>query len=762
MKRSKRWFNKRMNISDNKGSAIVMVLVIIAFVSILASIMCYRAILNYQMKVVDYNSKDNFYSAEGALDEIRTGLQTIASEAVGESYIEVMQTYHNYSNEERAKQFTYLYMEKLKAKLKDGTDESHYKLSVLESYLTNPVVPGSSVGAKVEAAVANGNKMVPYTQGLVLENVKVTYTDAQDYISIIETDIQFFLPKIDFNEAFRLPDILQYCMIANKGVDVTASNSKIEGSVYAGENGIVVKDSARLEFINSELVVTDGSLEVANGSAMKITGDAWANNIVVNSHSDISLNGNIYVGDDTTVGGNECKVTYKGSYYGFGQDQSGVGGTSGGSVGSSAILVNGPDTTLDFSGLTSFTLAGNAYINIYDKGDIPIQIDGSTPEVNIPTTSDVDNVLMGESVAVKSDQLAYLVPPECIGYKGDECIIGTNPVSRERLEAFNIQKANAASDEERALFKEVKLDKISSLGKSLNDYHASVKKLYHRLPGEATSQLVYYYMEFEKQADANAFFRDYYSAHKDKVDTYVSHYIREINLGNFGSMNVNLAGNMLYKDSNGVYQLESDNLNENLADEEYINSLTYYKNTYTALCTKLVKDKTDITLEEETKKLGGGLYTNIIDEKVYTDSSYSLAYPSDCYTGGNRIQFGDSTDYYGLFVNVPSYTINVSPSDKLRVVVATGDVIVQSDFTGIIIAKGNIILQNNVQLKSDPAGVSAALQKNCTVHSNSSHYCVNLFLEGHALAVSSTEGSGGSGETVEIEDLIGYRNWSKQ
>ena len=56
-----RQFHRR---TDNKGSAMVVVIIAMAFIGILASVLMYMSLLNYQMKVNNLKAKDNFYSAE--------------------------------------------------------------------------------------------------------------------------------------------------------------------------------------------------------------------------------------------------------------------------------------------------------------------------------------------------------------------------------------------------------------------------------------------------------------------------------------------------------------------------------------------------------------------------------------------------------------------------------------------------------------------------------------------------------------------------
>ncbi len=68
---------KRIN---NKGAAMVSVLIATVFIAVLATTLLYMAYLNYLTKAVRNASNDNFYTCEYALDDLATSLQQIAAE----------------------------------------------------------------------------------------------------------------------------------------------------------------------------------------------------------------------------------------------------------------------------------------------------------------------------------------------------------------------------------------------------------------------------------------------------------------------------------------------------------------------------------------------------------------------------------------------------------------------------------------------------------------------------------------------------------
>ena len=58
----------------NKGSTLVTVVVVVAFMSILATIILYLAGENYKTKAIDQKTKDSFYDAEVVVEQIKTQL----------------------------------------------------------------------------------------------------------------------------------------------------------------------------------------------------------------------------------------------------------------------------------------------------------------------------------------------------------------------------------------------------------------------------------------------------------------------------------------------------------------------------------------------------------------------------------------------------------------------------------------------------------------------------------------------------------------
>lgn len=87
--------NRKIN---NSGSTLVLVIVVIAFVSILTTTLLYLANMNYQMKSTDYKTRVSFYGSEIPMEEIRMQLTKDASHAAKLAYNDVLVNYGNYTS----------------------------------------------------------------------------------------------------------------------------------------------------------------------------------------------------------------------------------------------------------------------------------------------------------------------------------------------------------------------------------------------------------------------------------------------------------------------------------------------------------------------------------------------------------------------------------------------------------------------------------------------------------------------------------------
>ena len=464
----------RRNTRDDRGSAIVIVMIAMAMIGILATTILWASYLNYRIKINDLKVKNSFYSAETIVEQIQAGVKKNVSEAINEAYQEVVSNWDALGTDaNRESYFLTVYIKAVEERFITPTCPSgRYDKNILKKFIDavwwdtdNPnghIVEDTWNNAIPTFKAANS------TNGygsMVLQNICVEFYDSEGYLSIINTDIAIDVPKLHFTQAGTIDRLYPYVLIGGEGIETAANTTvKVSGNIYGGvdenkEGGIQIARDSHVTIADASYVISGGEIVVGsdpifasmvNQNAELIIRNViqdskgfrtniYADGLVLNgSHLDVS--GRMYIANDLVLSGKGSKVSLAGQYYGYGDtnqptnqalmpkmDEHGTivkdehGNTEmelqkvNPASTSSAIIINGKDSTVDLTELTALQLAGRAYVSLSDDGE---QKDNGMP-----------HVLMGESISVKSNQIAYLVPAECVGTLNGESVIGQNPVS---------------------------------------------------------------------------------------------------------------------------------------------------------------------------------------------------------------------------------------------------------------------------------------------------------------------------------------------
>lgn len=791
-----RQMNKKRN---NKGSSVVLVIVAIAFVSMLASMSAFMSYYNWMAKYNDRESKVNFYSAEEAMAEINAGLQNVVGNAMSVAYYYALQNNTGASMSERKLSFEIMYEKQLIEQLK-GVNDTHYDVDILKSYLKKTAYnPATVTGATILTSDTE-NIIFKKNGGIVLQNIKLMYTDSKGYVTYITTDIDLQLPDITLVATVGVPELENCSIIANNSLDVTNNNNiQISGSVYGGKEGMVSSGDTSLSFTKRasdsastmyHLVANSITVENSNaGSYMNVSEnyDVWTEGILVQS-GNLTLAGSSFVRDDLTIEGRNSRVTLAGSYFGYGDELYK-------SQNSSSILVNGGNTTLDFSRLNNLMLAGHAYIGArhYDPNltlaeDYIGDPDNKTDEENAATPDTLTynqnkkDLMMGESVGVKSNQLIYMVPTECMGYYAgtSEQYLAKNPISyseyltltttyQYELNPDGTVKKDAdnnpvfkldSSGNKMLQYDEVNLGVIANkIGKTLGSMGATYKPVFRKVNG---SVLVYYYLDFTSDQAANEFFQLYYRNDKENMDNYINMYVKDLKLNDnlkHENGNLHLAGNAIKFDSAGEISLVEDTLQEDIPNEETLNeSREKYFDTYTAYSKKMLSNTSLLT----SSQLANDIYTNL----VVDDYKFSTIVPN-----GDRKYFTNAS-VKALAINnknTSAVTLDFSDLNGVNFVIASGDVVLNTNYNGLIISGGVVKLgpQCNV-VTNDPIATRKAIA------AKDGDLCIADLLQDGDAYTSQTASSGGGVSNNDLEnkidrdedyiklgELIAYENWTK-
>lgn len=485
------------------------------------------------------------------------------------------------------------------------------------------------------------------------------------------------------------------------------------------------------------------------GSAVFKTAEGvslWADGILVNGETTVNtenvrLEGISYIQDDLTIQGKGNKVKLIGDYIGYGNESLKA-------ESSSSILINGTKATLDMSELNTLLLAGNAYI-----GTSKLE----TEELNTVNK----DIRMGASVASKAEQLAYLVPIECIGYdvQGKKTLMGKNPVSTRDQVYMDFQN-KLKQDEDKYL--EVNLDLITdTLDKPLSNYGASYEKIYQKVNQDTV--WVYYYLNFPSTNNANRFFRDYFEKSPEQLKTYIANYVSDFQVnenlftGETG-VKMDIAGNMVTvkpgsdpagKDT--AYELIPASATGS-AEEQMRKSqeALEYANQFTGLCKRLIIEYASLT----GKECNSSLFENIIVSmqklnKEFPNSETIFENPGNVDIKAMLIQGNDGT------MTAPVLLSSV-PAD-VHLLITDRDVTVDRDFKGLIISGGKVKITGNCTIEVYENIVQCFNAEYTKPISGEKVNVTSLFNYGE----KSTIGAAYT-ETLTAKELIIFKNWTKK
>ena len=612
----------RVCAEDNRGSAMVTVVVAMVFLIALGAALLFAAYASYQTKIVMRADREIFYDASSAMDEIRAGVQGAVSDSIAEAYKVVLESYADL--DDPAADFKTKFAEKLSSWDAKGHAlilGSEISAAVLAEFITDTA--GTSV-------VACGDADFSAEDRITLKDISVNYTRG-GYETNISTDLVVFYP--DFYAGSLTPvQVSRYAIIADEGLELLSTNSAVSGGVYAGAGGVAVSGE-NVRFSDGDLI-TPGSVKVNANSGFSLDSrnlDLWTQEITVEKNAALDLAANSYVADDLVMNAGS-KVTIKGSYLGFG---SSLAGTNANKDASSSILVNSYEknmpASLDVSGADRLALAGVAYI------DATSGIAGEG--TSLPT---------GESLSVKGNQLAYLVPEEYISadIPEENIMVKGNPmVYTGDIPAITVNETNTH------IFPNKTLSSYFSGGIRYRTITVNLAG------GGDELRMTYVFLEFQTQENANSYFSDYFDANPEKIEQYIDIYVKLSDK----SVETGTAGGFFYEDGGTLTLNPAATVTAESAQTKY----------------------------EAIK--AASPYDTYVDEERITDIMAD---------NQKRLFYGPNSEGVSTpLVQVINGDHTVTSSgDTVKLIIATGDVTVATgvNYTGLIISGGTVTVNGAV------------------------------------------------------------------
>ena len=488
MRRSKRFM-------DDKGAALIVVIVALLFIGIIAAVVLNLTKENFQTIGTDLESSKSFYHSEEAVDELKDSLKKLANEAARKAYEEYLKKYSINAmsiaddgeldeTEEMKRQFNLLFAQQMQT---DLSTFFKYKDPDTGAWVGGSTDYGDLL-YNYKAKVTTGfdetdNPNFAYFEtdddGTVhIKNIKITYKDDTGNITTISTDLTFDVAPPSFTLGSNMGlsiSAAEFALISDQTIRNTLSGAVIPlvmGNIYGG--GVVKDLSGQIDHektapsllfsgttnvkLFSDRIIAKTSIVTQNGVTLDVkasksnvaqeyiheytNNEIWAGNLLMdgNSASVMNITGICNIADDLTLNTAGSKFTLgSGSqYYGYCTNKKLSDGTMSSDETSSSIIVNGQAVEVDLSAASKVSLAGKSYVEV--------------PSVWGFTGSDLTTKTfpLGESISYRSLQAAYLLPGECIVGIGE----GHNPLSMkdyfklldytklaDTIDAYNTQHA---------------------------------------------------------------------------------------------------------------------------------------------------------------------------------------------------------------------------------------------------------------------------------------------------------------------------------
>lgn len=769
---------------NNRGASLLAVLIAMIFVVTIGILITNLTITNIRMKEVEQGGKKNFYQAETVQDELAVGLNDVASSAMQNAYTDILSQYRDImvdGSDIQAK-FAKLYMDELLDAFWIGNDSSadytgvdengvlytdkmykndphtseaiyvvgHYSPTLVSDCFTT-----DEYKTCMKTSLDDATFTLDYEEGIfTLTNVTLSYTDDQGYNSTIKTDMVFHTPVLNFNGSNIVKDYMKYSLIANDKVDVNASNVTIDGNVYAGTGGICSSFNATGSKLIGSKIVTRGDILLESNTDLTVgNGNSyiWAENVETRKAGSTSalpgdtytslltLDGYIYISDDLTLNDVNSRIVLKGNYYGynFQKDYTSQQETKDSSY-SSAMIINAKHSQLDMSGLDYLYLAGRTFISRGSAGN----------------TQNQNDIMLGESVSVRTSQLAYYVPERYL--QVTENVDGTR--SAEFTESGLTDFSGYAGIPE---------------GQDVLQYLNSSKPVTTYYYIDNNSNAYRYYLNFKSEQAANDFYAICFSANGNSVQSNAITYA--------GENAIIIDDNMLYTLKGDIMYVDKDNVAAGYQEKAItINSADWAKGSTDGESNGIYLDFSDrLAVSYKSLQLyledahSGVTSSNIrflnssgeVDKNQDTEENPQLisslldmaALKNDLGTQAGKTKESLTTisetqkQAVVLIDNAGGSAYHIPYAYTQGIIIATGDVVVQQNFTGMILAGGTISFLNGATVEADELMVSRMFSDDLALESP----IFAVYFKDYNTLSDSVIG------LVNIDDYLTYDNWSR-
>lgn len=456
-------------IKNNKGSTLLMVMVVISVLSMLGTALISLSVVNYKSKIVERNKKRAFYLAEAGLEEAYARVGKVVEEAIKEGKDQVKNKLRDYKlsksfieHERNAEKDLISHRDSVFIEGIDGEGEivkekldilvnewfKYYYAKYINEHMeaelngyTTEIVESTMDN---NSATISANKTSDYVVidtcpdvTLDINNNPNSYINRDKYVvelnsefthegiqKEVQATLTINIPEYNGayyvkNEIVEIKDNILWtrAITTDESLKINGEDVTINGHIYTGHGettnknhsnagGLIVGDSSKgILNMNGNVYSRDYVLTKANNSEINIKGNVYTNNLVSQGN-----NNKITLKDGILVTKDDIELNGEKSHINIDGSYYGFSDGSGSTIshsGSSSIVINSADIG-DAHGST-LTISGVNSVeakNIYAENGVFIRGTAYIKNLIDPDNNTVD-YQTGESVSVKGNYLAY-------------------------------------------------------------------------------------------------------------------------------------------------------------------------------------------------------------------------------------------------------------------------------------------------------------------------------------------------------------------
>lgn len=413
-------------VKNNKGSTLVMILIITTILMMLGTVIMSVAVSNYRMKAINSTAKRNFYFAEAGIDEAYGMIGDILDQGIikGNEAVEVFTTGLDFDLIKKNKENDEIYDPNEVFLNEDGSlniDELTKRQNQefkdrFKSYIENEsgLVSLITNGENYKISFEEIRPSITIDKSILTfsgDTLEFTVTSAFNYENVqkkLKAKFEIIIP--DYNMPYyseTTVEILQKnvgwskAIAAEGNLQVNRGNVAINGPVYikGRDNtfgGISTMDASTFITFNGIVATQENIQTAASDCTIVVNGDVFAdnfriksrdddNNKIANSHLRVNSldggKGSVYTYDDLSLNGEKSTIYISNSFYGISD-----GSTSSEPDHSSSIVINADDIGAgsELTIINDVFIPGTSYITLFP-----------------------DKYQTGESVSIKGNYRAY-------------------------------------------------------------------------------------------------------------------------------------------------------------------------------------------------------------------------------------------------------------------------------------------------------------------------------------------------------------------